>query len=118
MHISFARKENLAAMKYYQARMASLEKAFPAVYPFQVTLETEFFCDSYPVTYVTLTRFRQIEKIWVLVVDGTGIGKGEPANPKVNYVDLSAIYSWRQVKGHILDGIHTCITDTLEEAVG
>lgn len=105
MHISLARKHCTVSMKYYNERMATLERNFPQVYPYKFNMTTEFVGNDFPITYVTMTCHHETVKTWVLVVDSSGLDKKADTDPQICYVNLQKIASWHKAKRIILEEI-------------
>lgn len=105
MHISLARRHCTVSMKYYNERMATLERNFPQALPYKIDMKTEFIENEFPITYVTMSWHGEIIKTWALIVDATGIDELSETNSEVCYVNLQKIASWHKAKRIILEDI-------------
>lgn len=105
MHISLARKHCKVSMKYYNERMATLERNFPHAYPFELQLTTGFIHDDFPVTQINMTRTGETVKKWILLVDSTTSEEMTSENPQITYVNLQKIPTWHKAKRMILEEI-------------
>ncbi len=100
MLLAAARENHATTMDYYEKRIEALKNTLPNEYPYQFEIETDIIGEGYPVTYISMTRFRKSVKTWVLVVTDEKM-KQTDSTPEREIIPLNRFSNWSKVKRFI-----------------